>query len=85
MNHRNDDSWDAMFQYLVDFKERYGHTDIRQAGEDMELGAWLSNQRIACRTNKMETDRESRLRKLAGASFEYEYEGRRKAALEDPT
>lgn len=42
--------WDEMFQQLVAFKKKYGHTNVPQRSDEFpQLGSWVRNQRAAKR------------------------------------
>ena len=65
---RDDETWNAMFQRLVQFKEEHGHVNVLTTGEDKDLGVWLSAQRLTHRRNRLEKTRARKLRTL-GVSF----------------
>eukprot|EP00934_Nitzschia_sp_Nitz4_P001966 Nitzschia sp. Nitz4//scaffold107_size73032//27795//30897//NITZ4_005759-RA/size73032-augustus-gene-0.100-mRNA-1//-1//CDS//3329532590//1966//frame0 len=45
-----DKQWDAMFQRLLDFKEKYGHANVpKRFPDDLKLGTWVHTQRIQYR------------------------------------
>lgn len=62
-------TWENHFEELVDFKKKYGHCNVLQGGESLNLGRWVSMQRSQRRHNRLD---EVRISKLDGIGFEWE-------------
>ncbi len=64
--------WDAMFQSLVEYKKRFGHTNVRQKSREYpELAAWVANERYDKKKNKpISASRAARLDEL-GFTWEF--------------
>ena len=58
--------WEEMYDLLVQFKEREGHTKVLQhhKEDDQNLGRWLSNQRTLQRKGTIAVDRQKKLEEL---------------------
>ena len=65
-NIKNNLSWDYYYNLLVEYKEKYGNTDLPQdyKVDDILLGAWLSRQRIAYYGNSNRRITEEQINKL---------------------
>jgi hypothetical protein len=52
-------SWDTMFQMLLMFKEKHGHTNVPLKAKKpwVELGIWVDNVRALKRNKNLKTDR----------------------------
>ena len=64
--HWQNDHWEEMYNLLVQFKEREGHSNVpRRHEEDGEnLGQWLSKQRQFRKKGTLKTDRREKLDSL---------------------
>lgn len=61
----SDLAWDAMFQALVEFKAKHGHTDVpEQWPENTRLANWVQSQRHRHRKGKLAADRIHRLESI---------------------
>ncbi len=67
------DQWERMFGLLEQFKDREGHCNVPSSHkeEGMNLGKWVSKQRIARNAGKLDVTRERRL-----AKFGFVWDGR---------
>jgi hypothetical protein len=54
--------WNAMFELLRKFQERFGHTRVpKRWAEDQSLANWVQKQRWAIRVEKITSERRARL------------------------
>lgn len=59
------DSWDTMFNRLVQFKEKYGHCIVPQRfDEDPRLGNWVDKQRYLKNSLRLPENREQQLNEI---------------------
>ncbi len=64
--------WDAMFQSLVEYKKRYGHTNVPQKSREYpELAAWVANERYDKKKKKPISA--SRAARLDALGFTWEF------------
>ena len=77
-NRERDSNWNCMFEQLVDFKHRHGHTFVpqKEGGVKVPLGEWVWTQRktfIKVRIDKAESNPifEERVRKLTEIGFDW--------------
>ena len=77
-NRERDSNWNCMFEQLVDFKHRHGHTCVpqKEGGVKVPLGEWVWTQRktfIKVRIDKAESNPifEERVRKLTEIGFDW--------------
>jgi superfamily II DNA or RNA helicase len=59
-------SWETMFQMLLMFKKKHGHTNVPVKAKKPwdELGEWVDNVRALKRNNKLKSDRMKQLNKI---------------------
>jgi superfamily II DNA or RNA helicase len=67
-------SWDTMFQMLLLFKKKYGHTNVPLKAKKpwVELGIWVDNVRALKRNKNLKTDR---VEKLSNIGFRWLVDG----------
>ncbi|RKZ83353.1 MAG: hypothetical protein DRR19_19260 [Candidatus Parabeggiatoa sp. nov. 1] len=61
-------SWEVMFQQLVEFKEVHGHCNVPIGYENPRLATWVSKQRL---NKKKETLNQECINKLNGVGFDW--------------
>ena len=64
---KREEKWNMMYSLLVEYYKEYGDTEVPQnyvtsSGE--RLGIWVNTQRNKYRNNKLDVDREKKLRLL---------------------
>lgn len=57
--------WEQMFQQLIEFQKKEGHTNVpRRKGEDPKLALWVDTQRRYRKLNKLSEDKIERLNSI---------------------
>lgn len=64
--------WNKRYSELVEFKKKYGHTDVSKSGEYKNLGDWVSAQRNYYVKGILRADR---LEKLKAIGFNWKVKG----------
>jgi hypothetical protein len=55
-------SWESMFDSLVEFKKIYGHCNVPQHWkENKRLGKWVNTQRTAYKRGKLSPEKQKQL------------------------
>lgn len=57
----NDERWEEMFNELLKFKEKYGHTKVSSRYEDKTLSNWVNSQKKSFKAKKLLPERCERL------------------------
>lgn len=61
-------SWESMFERLVEFKKVYGHCNVPQHWKkNKRLGKWVNTQRTAYKRSKMPAEKEKQLNEIGFA------------------
>ncbi len=59
------DTWEERYGELIAFKERFGHLDVpAKWHENLQLGAWVSTQRVSRKRGMLRNDRIRRLEEI---------------------
>lgn len=59
-------SWEEMFEVLLKFKKKYGHTQVSRSWKDKSLSIWVANTR-----RKKETLSKDKVKKLESIGFQW--------------